>query len=429
MTTSFTVTLQLPQPTIKIAVEYYDAAEKQKLSKYPTHAGIEHVIKSGIEIPTEEFLIYYVFHKKRPGKPGWRNYRQVANQFWRAISELSEWVDFNGASISTHVDLSGQDKAITERIGEGIGLSVISEIHGLTAADWDRIPIVRYSSFDYQIASDGKHIIQIEAKGSAAKDNAVKTSSVSQHKRSIFDKKVDIAAREKQNSYQFPADLRYGTIAVMGESVDDSVKCLLVDPPAEGDGAAARKLRLLQRMRFLRDWISFISPRSQLASALQTRLAALERLPDPFQLDGVPLLKGNGQRFDFTRIGGTLSSHSSFVATKSKITDGPAGGIVAPLPSNDLVFLGIREALLELAAGQSFGRLLEYNAPAGMERKTVVCVITESALRDFRLPPRSFKMRQNTEPTTRSNCRDRYIILTRVFCSESFQLASEAVFT
>ncbi len=388
MPTNFTLTLELPQPTVKVAVEFYNAAEKQKLLKYPTHAVMERLVKSGLEIPTEEFLTYYLFHKKRPGKEGWRNYAEVGRKIGHALAELSEWVDFNGESVSTPADLAGQDRAITERIGESIGLSVVSHMHGLTAADWDRIPIGRYSSFDYQIASDGKHIIQMEAKGSSASDNSRKTSSVSQHKTSIADKKKAIAEREMQNAYAFPADLRYGTIAVMGESVDDPVKCLLVDPPADGDGTKAQRFRLLQRMKFLRDWISFISPRSQLASALQTRLAALERLPDPFLLDGVPLLKGSGKPFDFTPIGGMLGEHASFFTSKSKITDGPAGGVVVPLPSGDLFMLGIRETLLEQAAGQQLRRLADYKAEHGPEPKTVECVVTERGLSELRLPSR-----------------------------------------
>jgi hypothetical protein len=141
-------------------------------------------------------------------------------------------------------------------------------------------------------------------------------------------------------SYMFPADLRYGVIAVMGESASEPVRCLLVDPPADGNGEGARRLRLLQRMRYLRDWISFISPRSQLASALQTRLAALEQLSNPFLLDGVPLLKGNGNRYDFTASITGFGGHSSLFASKSKISDGPAGGIITPLPNGDLRDLG-----------------------------------------------------------------------------------------
>src|ERR1700722_4632714 len=105
-------------------------------------------------------------------------------------------------------------------------------------------------------------------------------------------------------------------------------------------------------MRFLRDWISFISPRSQLAVAIQTRLAAMEQLANPFELENVPLLRGSGREFEFTPVGSSPGNHSSFFLTKSRISDGPAGGVVVPLPSRDLFFLGIRQNLLEQAARQ-----------------------------------------------------------------------------
>jgi hypothetical protein len=388
MAKTFNLTLDLPQPAIKVAVEFYDDAEKQKLLKYPTHAAMENLVENGVQVPTEEFLTYYLFHKKRPGKEGWRNYAEVGRKIGNALAELSDWVDFNGESVSTPSDVFGQDKAITERIGESIGLSVISRIHGLTAADWDRIPIRRYSTFDFEIASDGQHVIQMEAKGSAVKHNSAKTSAISHHKGNIADKKKEIAEREKQNDYPYPADLRYGTITIMGESALDPVKCLLVDPPAEGGHTAAEKLRVLQRMRFLRDWISFISPRSQLASALQTRLSALERLPDPFLLDGVPLVKGNGKHFDFPPIGGMLGGHSAFFATKSRIADGPAGGVSVPLPNGNLFFLGIRETILERAAHQELRRLFDFKTEQGPLRKRVECVVTEKTLSELRLPRR-----------------------------------------
>jgi hypothetical protein len=381
-----TLTLRMPQRRVKIAVEFYNDAEKEKLLSYANHEKIEEIVKSGLEVTTEEFLTYYLFHKKRPGKVGWRNHREIGRKIGNALAELDEWVDFNGKSISTPADVAGQDRAITERIGESVGLSVISHLHGLTAADWDRIPTSDHRTFDYQIASDGHQIVQMEAKGSATADNSVKTSSVSQHKRSILDKKKEIDALEKQRKYRFPADLRYGTITVMGGS-GSQVRCLLVDPPADGDGTAAEGLRLLQRVRFLRDWISFISPRSQLASALQTRLAALEHLPDPLSLDGVPLRKGNGEEFDFTPIGGILRGHASFFTTKSKITDSQAGGIVVPLPTGHLFFLGIRETLLEEAAKQQMHSIMSYKAESGPLRKKVECVMTQKAFDAMRFPP------------------------------------------
>ena len=88
-------TLHLPQPTIHIAVDYYDDTERGKFRRYPTAATIERILQDGVDIRCEQFLTYYLFHKERPGKPGWRNYREVGTKIGHAISELSEWVDFN----------------------------------------------------------------------------------------------------------------------------------------------------------------------------------------------------------------------------------------------------------------------------------------------------------------------------------------------
>jgi len=138
-------------------------------------------------------------------------------------------------------------------------------------------------------------------------------------------------------------------------------------------------------MRFLRDWISFISPRSHLAVALATRVAAIEVLENPFELDRVPLLRGNAERFElvpFDRYG----EHSRFLASKSKIIDGPAGGEIVRVSDRALFLLGIREELLVIAAEQDFERLLTYKAPTGTVDKVVDCSLSRSRARTIDLP-------------------------------------------
>lgn len=391
-------TLRVPQRTIKVSVEFYDADEKAKLLKYPTAAVMSQMVRDGIEVPTEEFLTYYLFYKRRPGKAGWRSYPELGAKIGHAIAELDDWLEFTGKSIVTPADLGTQDKAISERIGESIGMSVVSRIHGLTNADWDRIDTHGgpggFSTFDFQIASDGIRIVQLETKGSSIPVNTKKASTVSNHKRDIHDKKEAIATRELQMSYPYPADVRYGTITVVGEQIDSPVKCLLVDPPSHEQQGLAKKLRLIQRQIFLRDWITLLSPRSQLASALQTRLSSLRRLPDPYILDGLPLLKGNGENFDFSPQG-YYGVHSTFFASKAKISDGPSGGVTVTLPDGDLFFLGIREDLLALAARQQFSEILEYKSQVGSMEKEVECVFSAQAFRGLKL---SSAARSNLRP-------------------------------
>jgi len=157
-------TIALPQEDVEVSVEFYDSNEEKKLLNYPSAAVLKQAVAGGLRIRTEEFLAYYLFHRKRPGKPGWRNYDEVSGQIHRALTDLSEWLDFNGNSISTPTNIGRQDRGITEHIGEAVGLSVVNHLHGLTDADWDRIPEQggrrAVPTFDYEIASDRRNIIQ-----------------------------------------------------------------------------------------------------------------------------------------------------------------------------------------------------------------------------------------------------------------------------
>lgn len=382
--------LSILQPTIRVAVEYYDEAEKEQLLKLPTARQVDQLVCDGVEIPTQEFLTYYLFHKKRPGKPGWRNYQELGRKIDRALSELDDWVVFTGESIATPNDISRQVTAITEHIGESIGMSAISRIHGLSAADWETIPVHGgtggFRTFDFMISSDGQRIVQLEAKGSSIPDNTKRSTTVSAHYQNIRKKKNSITESQSLGAYKYPADIRYGTITVVGENISAPVRCLLVDPPSDGQSLTAKRLRLLHRERFLRDWIVFLSPRSQLASALQTRLLALQQLHDPYALDGVPLLKGNGKQFDFSpqQPDGV---HSNFFISKARILGSSAGGVTLTLSNGDLFFLGIREALLSLASRQRFGEILDYKTKFESVKKSLECAFTASAFEALRLSP------------------------------------------
>jgi hypothetical protein len=147
-------------------------------------------------------------------------------------------------------------------------------------------------------------------------------------------------------------------------------------------------------MRFLADWISFVGPRSQLASALNTRVAALEALRDPFELANIPLRRGDNEYFDLGPI--DSRGHSTFFSSKAWVSDGPAGGIVMGYNGN-LLFLGLREDLLRIAANQDFGRVLSYVTNAGSLTKTVQMHLTLRQFRDLRLPD-AMLPRRLTEP-------------------------------
>jgi len=53
------------QPTIRVDVACYNEEEREKLLKYPMATAMNSVVTNGIEVPTAEFLTYYLFHRKR----------------------------------------------------------------------------------------------------------------------------------------------------------------------------------------------------------------------------------------------------------------------------------------------------------------------------------------------------------------------------
>ena len=388
--------------TIRVDVAFYDDDERRKLLSYPTASVIERLTATAIEVPTAEFLTYFLFHRKRIGSPGYRDYSSIARKIDVALAILDETIEFSDHSIHTPATADGQLTEISEHIGEAVGLSVVARIHDLTEADWRPIPTqagrAAAPTFDFETASDGTNFVQVENKGSAVADNRELTNAIKEQRRRIADKKAKLAERRTLGTDPHPASLRYGTITAVDPRTDGNVRCLLTDPPPAPLDDTPIRFRIIQRMRFIRDWVSLISPRSQLASAISTRVIALENLRDPLELDGVPLLRGNGRQFEF--VPSSPFGHSTFFANRSRVTDGPAGGEVIRLSENALFLLGVREDLLVLAASQSMKDLVAYrNEPTTVE-KTVECVVSRPRLQSLRLPA---SIREGVGP------RDRYV--------------------
>lgn len=374
------------QHSIRVKVDYYDALEREKFQTYPSAEQINSIANTTIDVPTAEFLTYYLFHLKRLGDPHFASYNEISRELEIAVTDLHRRVHFNGVSIGIPDAVQSPSDVATERIGEAVALSVVNRIEGLTEADWSPIPTVRgrnssQKTFDYALASNGKRYIQVECKGSAtvSDTNNYKTSSVSTHKSSIITKKEQIKSRDHN------ASLLYGAISVLDKRHDSVVQCWLVDPPSHDFDEFPQRYRLLQRMRFIRDWITFISPRSQFSSAIATRIYDLESLRDPFELNGLPLLRNAKDSFEFRPIHPDRP-HSRFLATRSRIVDGPAGGVVLQISKTELMLLGIREELCNLAAKQNFRRILEYRASVGSEQKTVECVFSRGRFKSLALP-------------------------------------------
>lgn len=377
--------------TIEVDVRFYDDAEKSKLMRYPSASVMQEIVATPLKIPKAEFLTYYLFHRIKLGAAAYRDYKSIAQNLHHWLSAIGECIDYDEGSVRTPHEITQQLNEVSEHIGEAIGLSVMNRIHGLTEADWSPIPEQKgrnaKPSFDFRISSDGTRFIQVETKGSSVKDNRELSDAIKAQKRNIDAKKAKLFVLGEKGLDPNPANLRYGTIAAVDARKNGNVRCLLTDPPADHIDDDPASFRLLTRMSRLRDWICFLSPRSPLASALATRVADLESLKNLFELDGVPLLRGPGESFKIEPYGVRNRQHSTFMASKSRVTDGPVGGVIFQLSKQELFFFGIKESILVMSANQNFKEITHYKLQVDTREKTVDCTLSVGRYRSLVLPP------------------------------------------
>lgn len=378
------------QKTVKVFVDFYDDAEREKLLKYSSKEDIIKIVPSTIEIPTSEFLTYYLFRNKRYFSKKYSHYNVIGRYIKKAFDEIDEFVTFNGQSLNTNLELDKQDPHKSEFIGESVGLSTISRIHNCIEADWIPIPTKGgrggAPTFDYQyyLASTGEEFIQVECKGTAEENNSLK-GKASKHKLDILEKKSDLEKLAKSNGDPFPASTRYGTITSIDPRKDSILKCWVTDPDSQRIKENPYRLKLLTRMKFLRDWIAFISPRSSFSTSVNTRIGCLENIQDPQELDKIPLKKINGESFELIPKN-ARSNEYSFFTNKSNVEDGSSFGHVLKLSENELFFIGIREEFFILASKQNFEKIMTFRYPSDSIEKIIECVFRVNRFKELNLP-------------------------------------------
>lgn len=230
-------------------------------------------------------------------------------------------------------------------------------------------------------ASDGDYVLQVEAKGTSVEDSEIRGSTIAAKKYSVKEKKKKIAELELKREYQYPASFRYGTIGVVGHS--GTAKCLLVDPPVEGV-PDSKRVRLLNRLQFIFNWISYLGARSPFTASFATRLLSLEALTNPFELDQIPLTDGNGIPYEMYQMG-TSGLELRLFSRLSHVTDGLAVGTIIRLQNGSLLFLGIQGKLYEYVAMQDFDTILGYRYESGSVQKRLRCVLPIGQARQLRL--------------------------------------------
>lgn len=385
MASLISLPLRMPPETIRLRVEYYDAEEQTGIMR-----SIGKDVLGGtsrdILVPTQDFCAYYLFYKLREGAIGYNTYDRLASKWANALAELDGQVEFSNGSVR----IAGGvvlNRATSERLGEAIGLSAVSTIHNLHAGDWSFIPETNTrKTLDFQIpiASDMEHVLLLEAKGSSTENNELKTSSVSNHRTSIKGKKSAALPTETSRS------ALYGTIGVVDNRPDSSARCWIVDPPyAIPD--KPYNVKLINRLGYIARWISILGPRSSLAASLWTRIASLRKMEDLEPLNNVALRTAADSEYSKATFS-PFGDHHPWFSSKCVVADGPAGGLVFPASKNVLLFLGIREELVALAAAQRFEAILDYSFASATLQKTVKCAVPRSTFRrkfyDIALPDR-----------------------------------------
>lgn len=369
MSSLISIPLQAPPSTTNVLVDFYDAAEKSSFAASPLWASVKD-LPTTLALSTQDLLAYYLYYKKQPGVPGFSTHDDVAQQWAKALVEFEGQLDFAASTLRLIKNVT-LDTGTTERMGEAIGLSVASNLHGLHQADWSRIPESNKSkTLDFWrpcLASDGRQFIQVEAKGSASDNNDGKSPSISKHKASIKAKKQQVTPDIRSQS------VLYGTIAVVDNRPTSTARCWLVDPPAGIPGDPVR-FKTVNRLKYIGALISLISPRSVLAATLQTRLSALESLENIQALGGKPLLKGDGEQFS-TETFLNRKRHNSFFTGRSVVTSEPIGGDICLVSKETILFIGMQEKLVALATAQSFEEIQKYEYPAMTIERSVECVI------------------------------------------------------
>lgn len=274
---------------IRINVDYYDDKNRKLFSKYPNVKDIDRVVCNSAEVEEAEFMTYMLF-KEKMDKPHFRNYRELAQNATERIHEYDHYLNFSNTVRARFEPIYMHNRNdITEKVGIAGSLCVANRIHGLTEADWEKIPEKKEKTTDYYLASDSHNFIIVEAKGSTSENNLNKNDSVYSHKSTINLQKT--AERERHGPQN---GLYYGMITVIDNREDSIAQCWLVDPEPPEIYEEPLKYRLLSRLFFYWRNLRVITPHSHILSNLINRIQVLNYIPHK-DLDSIPLLNRNGE--------------------------------------------------------------------------------------------------------------------------------------
>jgi hypothetical protein len=72
-----------------------------------------------------------------------------------------------------------------------------------------------------------------------------------------------------------------------------------------------------------------------------------------------------------------------FFGSRSRVSDGPAGGVLVRIDGRALLFVGVRSELVDLAVAQKFDEIVNCRAEVASRHKKVLCTVSNGAFRGF----------------------------------------------
>ncbi|MDH6534578.1 hypothetical protein D0T51_05520 [Parabacteroides sp. 52] len=343
--------------SLNLSVNYYNEKEAELFKDYENYETINRMIGHKFTINEDEFKSYMLF-TEQADEAGFRTYQDLKDRVQHRIGDVDDYLDLSAGTITakkTSERLS--TTGMTERIGVSLGLNVVNQIHGLTEADWAITQNIyaggkRLKDFDYQIpmASDGTRFIQVENKGCINDDNTSKSPSVSNHYRSIKDKKESILDRERAGRIGRHTNIYYGTIGVLDDH--NTAKVWLVDPDPYEVEWNPKKYRLISRLIYYSKLFAEIGINKNIQMELHERIGQILDSQDYTIYNNKPLKSNHGYRVNMVQMKNFASINYNEVLGSFFFIE-KDNGIQA-------FMLAMPKALINLIISQNFDGILNY---------------------------------------------------------------------
>jgi len=300
---------------------------------------MEKLVVSGFKVEAEELFSYSMFVEQLPTENGWQSYRDLQMELPPFRQTWERHFNCSALTIYAKRETSLIPKNHKEALGVGGALSVVSNVYGLTEADWEMIPEQHHvKSLDFKIASTGTRYIEVEAKGAVVPN--YQKSHLSDHKLSIEKKKRVQRGLDNTNTM-------IGVIMAIPSDSSLEAKCFILDPPPVRIPSDPYKYKLLARLYFYWRELRLVS-RAHFLEVLINRIKSIQMTDDYKSLEDLPLFNSRGEPHRVPE---------SLFEMRSSDRDRSVFGEVLPFRDGRFFFYGFDAKVVKALVGQNFGVL------------------------------------------------------------------------